>query len=210
MSGVARHTVVYLVRHGQTMLNKQRRYLSYSDPELTPFGVARADVLGWHLRRFAFTTVVTSGRLRCGQTAEAILQHQQHAPVAQDDARWQEVHHGHWEGLTYREVMQQYAAEATQRFQDPWNAAPGGGETLATVYQRVREGWDALIGHGDGGRILLVAHATPLQLLLCDLTGCDPKRHWQFRLDTGSLSVVDLYPGAAITRTINFLPRLQG
>lgn len=203
MTGVTRHTVVWLVRHGQTQWNRERRYLSRTDLALTDFGQQRAALLAQRLRRFHCTLAVTSGLQRTDATATAALATQTRPVPRHADPRWREADHGRWEGLTYAEASALYPAEARARFADPWNHAPLGGETLHVVQERVRAAWRDLLRRGDGGKILLVAHATPLQLVLCDLLGSDPSRYWQYRLDLASFSWIDLYPTAAIVRTIN-------
>lgn len=208
MTGVSRHTVVWLVRHGQTAWNKERRYLSRTDQPLTEFGLLRARALGNYLRRWHISAVITSGLSRTRQTAETIVAVQSHRPPSELDKRWAESDHGRWEGLTYAEVSARFGAEAAARFTDPWQHAPVGGETLSGVQARVRAAWRDLVHTHSGGKVLVVAHATPLQLILCDLLGMEPTNYWQLRLDLGSLSWIDLYPTAAIIRTINHLPPL--
>ncbi|MBA3946420.1 MAG: histidine phosphatase family protein [Herpetosiphonaceae bacterium] len=209
MTGVQAHTVVWLVRHGQTDWNRERRYLSYTNRPLTPFGLARAEAMGWMLRRFAISAVINAGLEHTRQTAAAVL-HQQAYPVSiSDDARWAEAHYGRWEGLTYPEVSHRFATEATARFADPWQYAPQGGEPLMIVQERVRAAWHDLVREHSGGKVLVVAHATPLQLILADLLGYDPQRYWQVRLELGSVTTIDLYPSAAILRMLNCLPPLR-
>lgn len=209
MTGVGRHTVVWLVRHGQTQWNRERRYLSRTDQVLTPFGVMRARALAPYLRRFHISAAITSGLARTQETATHALVAQAQPLTIIPDPRWAEADHGRWEGLTYAEVSTHFAGEAAARWADPWHNAPLGGEPLVAVQARVRAAWRDLIQGQSGGKVLLVAHATPLQLILCDLLGVEPERYWQFRLDLGSVSAIDLYPTAAILRTINHLPQLQ-
>ncbi len=80
---------------------------------------------------------------------------------------------------------------------------------MSAVQCRARIAWQQLLRRHDGGRIALVTAATPIQLVLCDVLGIDPAGHWRLRIDLGSLSCIDLYPTAAIVRTINEVPRLQ-
>ncbi len=209
MTGVRAHTVVWLVRHGQTSWNREHRYLSYTDQPLTPFGLARAEALGWMLRRFAISAVIADGLERTQQTAAAVLQQQAQPVAMRDDARWAEAQYGRWEGLTYPEVNRRFAVEAMARFTDPWQHAPEGGESLSSVQERVRAAWRELVREHSGGKVVLVAHATPLQLILADLLGYDPRRYWQLRLDLGSVTTIDLYPSAAILRVLNCVPPLH-
>ena len=199
-------TSIWLVRHGQTELNKARRYQGASDSPLTPFGTRQAAALAQRLRRTPFKLAITSPATRAQQTAEAILSGR--AAALLDDPRWAETHHGRWEGLTYAEVRARFPQEAVTRFADALNGRASGGESLAEVAARVAEGWAALLQQNPGGRILVVTHATPIQLVLCALSGMSPALHWRWRIDLGSVTAIDIYGGGAIIRMVNEVPRL--
>ncbi len=199
-------TSIWLVRHGQTELNKARRYQGAGDSPLTPFGVRQAEALAQRLRRTPFKLAITSPATRTRLTAEAILGDRETPMI--DDPRWAETHHGRWEGLTYREVRARFPQEAATRFADALNGHAAGGESLAEVAKRVEEGWAALLQQNPGGRVLLVTHATPIQLVLCALMGMSPTLHWRWRIDLGSLTAIDVYGGGAIIRMVNEVPKL--
>ena len=208
MTGVSRHTVCWLIRHGQTTWNRERRYLSRTNLPLNAFGHEQAAAVAWRLRRQPLTAVIHSDLRYTGQTAAAIAARDK-APQIEADRDWREADQGHWEGLTYRELMERYPEEAQARFADPWSVAPAGGETLAGMKGRVLAAWRELLRCHDGGRIAIVTHAGPIQLLLCELLGIATSRCWQLRIDLGSVSGIDLYPSAAIVRFVNEVPSLR-
>jgi alpha-ribazole phosphatase len=199
-------TSIWLVRHGQTELNKARRYQGASDGPLTAFGLRQVNALAKRLRRMPFGVAVISPSQRAQITAETIMADRD-APIL-TDSRWAETNHGRWEGLTYGEVRARYPREVIERFADTLHGKPVGGESLAEVAQRVGEGWRALLQHYPGGRVLVVTHATPIQLVLCALSGMPPTLHWRWRVDLGSVTSVDVYGGDPIIRMVNEVPRL--
>jgi len=199
-------TSIWLVRHGQTELNKARRYQGAGDSSLTPFGIRQAAALAQRLRRTPFKLAITSPAMCARATASAILGDRD-APLI-DDARWAETNHGRWEGLTYAEVCVRFPQEAAARFADALNGRPNGGESLAEVAMRVADGWAALLQQNPGGRVLLATHATPIQLVLCAQSGMSPALHWRWRIDPGSVTAIDVYGGGSIIRMVNEVPRL--
>ena len=199
-------TSIWLVRHGQTELNKARRYQGASDSPLTPFGTRQAEALAQRLRRTPFKVAITSPAMRARLTAEVILGDRE-SPLL-EDPRWAETHQGRWEGFTYREVRARFPQEAVARFADVLNGRPSGGESLAEVAARVADGWAALLRQNPGGRVLVVTHATPIQLVLCALSGMSPAVHWRWRIDLGGVTAIDVYGGGAIIRMVNEVPRL--
>ncbi|HEX2324521.1 MAG TPA: histidine phosphatase family protein, partial [Chloroflexota bacterium] len=46
----------------------------------------------------------------------------------------------------------------------------------------------------SAGAVLVVSHGGPLRVLLCQLLGLPPSRHWCFRIDHTSLSEVHWDP----------------
>jgi broad specificity phosphatase PhoE len=210
MTGVSRHTVCWLLCQGQTAWNREHRYLSRTDLPLTGFGRERADGVARRLRRQPLTAIVHTGSQAAAEVAEAVAAARDKAPEVAIDQRWRTADYGHWEGLCYRELMERYATEAGRRFADPWTVAPDGGETLEELWTRVLAAWQELLARYDGGRIAVIGQSTPIQLVLCHLLGIPRHNYWQMRIDLGSVSCVDLYPSAAIMRTINEAPALRG
>ncbi|MEN9938012.1 MAG: hypothetical protein RLZZ387_4591 [Chloroflexota bacterium] len=198
-------TSIWLVRHGQTQLNKERRYQGDIDSPLTLYGRLQTEAMARRLARTPFTVAVVSPSERARLMAEAVLAGRS-VPVVVDP-RWAEVRHGRWEGLTYAEVVARYRDEAAQRFADPMTGRAQGGESLAEVRERVSKGWEALLRERPGGRILVVTHATPIQLVLCGASGLSPSEHWRWRVDLGSVTVLDVYGAGPIFRMVNEVPR---
>ncbi len=116
MTGVSRHTVCWLVRHGQTAWNRERRYLSRTDVPLTTFGCRQAEAVAWRLRRQPLTVVVHSGLRRTEQTAIIIAAGRERTPKIEVDRGWREADHGRWEGLTYAKLMEHFPEEAQARY----------------------------------------------------------------------------------------------
>ncbi len=196
---------VWLVRHGQTDWNAQRRYLSFTDRPLTAFGAQQANALAGFFHVRAIDAVVHSGLARTEATARAIAGAR---PISmQCDTRWQEASHGLWEGLTYREVMRQFPDDARRRFADPIRNAPCQGESLEQMAQRAHAAWQTLGAQFAGQRVVVVAHAGVIQALLCILMNTPLSEHWRWRIDAGSATGLDCYPTTTILRAVNIVPR---
>lgn len=199
-------TAIWLVRHGQTPLNKQRRFQGRTDSPLTAFGVLQAQALARRLQRISFTVAVVSPCERARATVAEVLRKREIAVV--EDVRWSETDHGRWEGLTYAEVRARFPEEAVARFANALHGRAKGGESLAEVNARVLEAWNSLLSRYPGGRILVVTHAAPIQLILCSITGLAPTDYWRWRVDLGSLTAIDVYGGGPIVRVVNEVPQL--
>ncbi len=85
---------------------------------------------------------------RCVQLAEAL--HGLRSDLrATPDARLQEMDFGQWEGKPWQQIPRDAIDAWTQDF---FHHAPGGGETVAQVMQRVAQAWDAALRALDAGQ----------------------------------------------------------
>lgn len=201
MSNVPRS--VWLIRHGQADWNLARRYVSFSDRPLTPFGHRQAQALARFFASRKVDAIVHSGLTRTQATALAI-KGKRDIPVVCDE-RWREASHGVWEGLSHREVMQRYRDDALRRFADPVNHAPLNGESLATMSERVLGAWRDLGARFPSQRVVVVTHRGPIQAVLCMLFNAPLHEHWRWRVDLGSATGIDCYPTTTILRTVNLI-----
>lgn len=196
---------VWLVRHGQTDWNRAGRYQSYTDRPLTDYGWRQARALAAYFAGRKVDAVVHSGVSRTESVARAIVG-ARNLPCSRNED-WREASHGVWEGLTYAEVMQRYPEDAANRFADALNNAPAQGESLADMAERVMSAWRRLGYSHPQQRVVVVTHATPIQAVLCMLTGAPLRDHWRWRIDLGSVTAIDCYAGATILRAVNVVPR---
>jgi broad specificity phosphatase PhoE len=99
----------YLVRHGETVWNRERRFQGRHDSPLTELGVAQAERIGRALRRLATPvhewTIVASPLGRAHRTASIIAEAiGREAAHIESDERLMELDLGCWEGLTFGEI----------------------------------------------------------------------------------------------------------
>jgi broad specificity phosphatase PhoE len=101
--------MIYLVRHGQTEMNRAGRFQGRLDSPLTPLGEAQARRVGARLKAVAAELggdwVIEASPLgRTRRTAELIGE-SLGLPVRRYDQRLAEVDFGSWEGLTRDEIV---------------------------------------------------------------------------------------------------------
>src|SRR6185437_10022825 len=125
-----------LVRHGQTLWNKELRYNGETDTELTPLGQRQAAALTGRLTHQHLDAVITSDLRRARLTATPTAAQHGLAPLA--DARWREMRFGAAEGLRWREVVERFPAAARAWAENRPDAAMPDGESLLDVAARLR------------------------------------------------------------------------
>lgn len=183
-------TRLYLVRHGATALTAEDRFSGSIGVELSDDGRAQASRLGVRLRDDGISIVYTSPLSRAVDTARIVAGHCGVEPVLRDGLR--EIGHGHWEGLTRREVEARFPDEYAAWEEDPFTYAPQGGESGVAVLARALPTVREIVVRHAGTRVLVVSHKATIRILLSSLLGFDV-RGYRDRLDQAPacLNVLD-------------------
>ncbi len=159
--------MIYLLRHGETLWNREGRNQGQLDSPLTRNGIAQVEAMGRRLldeigdpRPWA---IVASPLGRAWQSAAIVAEILGLDPRAiAHDARLAEIRFGAWEGRTYDEIDADQPGILAQREAELWRFRPPGGESYADLSDRVAPWlssipkWAKLIVvcHGGTGRVL--------------------------------------------------------
>ena len=161
---------VYLIRHGQTQGNLERRYIGSTDQPLCPQG--REALEGREMP--SVDGLYVSPLLRCRQTA-AILFPNRKMEVVED---LRECDFGAFEGRTYEEMKDVPAYRAW--LDTAGTAPPPGGESREAQRERtVRAFLDLAARRWSGDAIALVVHGGTIMCLLEALEPSHNFYRWQ-------------------------------
>ena len=164
---------LYLIRHGQTVWNTERRMQGRLDSPLTKFGGEQAHENGRLLKslgRIDALYVSPSGRTR--ETAYIINSYIR-APIDYEDALL-ERDVGEWSGLTLDEIEQQYPQAWRSRLEDPFRHRPPEGENLVDMGMRCQEFVDDLLA-SPNPVIALVTHQVMSRIIISRLLELSPE-----------------------------------
>ena len=152
--------MIYLLRHGQTVWNAERRIQGRLDSPLTPLGIAQAKALGLLLARElpkpADFRIVASPQGRAWQTA-VIVAGELGLPVSgiAHDERLMEQEGGRWQGR-HKAELEAEEPELWQSYHaDKWHRQLPGGESYGDVSARIA-GWLDEVAESD--RVIAVCH----------------------------------------------------
>lgn len=136
--------MIYLVRHGETVWNRQGRLQGHGDSPLTPKGIEQVLTVSQILRReigdVRPVRVESSPLGRAKQTALMLCQE-----LGIDRSQIQivplltEYDCGAWDGLTSDEIDKLHPGERQAREADKWNHVVPGGESYALVHERAKQ-----------------------------------------------------------------------
>lgn len=173
-------TRLYLVRHGATPLTAEDRFSGAANVYLSEEGRAQVERLSRRLADDDISAIYASPLDRTVETANIIAGPHQLPIITRDGLR--EISHGHWEGMSRKEVESQFPDEYTAWETDPFTFAPEEGESGISVLARalpvIRE---VVVNHKDKN-VLVVSHKATLRLVISSLLGFDA-RGYRDRLD---------------------------
>ena len=172
---------LWLVRHGETEWSLSGAHTSRTDIPLTDHGRKRAEELRGYLKGTEFAAVLVSPMQRARETC-SIAGFGDQAEIEDGLKEWD---YGVYEGKTTKEIRE------TEPGWNVWTATIRDGETVEHVGQRA----DGVIARalkagGDGGKVVLFAHAHILRILAARWIGLPANDGSLLALGTGSVSVL--------------------
>jgi len=199
---------LFLIRHAQTVWNRDRRYQGWQDSPLSEIGRSQAEAVGRALAKEPLTAVYASTLGRARDTAEAIAAHHG-LPVRAEDA-FREMAFGEWEGLAFDDCKakdpDRYRlwADEPHRF-----CPPGGGETLDDVRRRVLAGLERLRAEHDDQSVCLVAHGISARIIILEALGLPLERIWSIHLASTGISELEFRADWTALHRMNTLVHLD-
>ncbi len=179
-----------LIRHGQTVWNKEQIFRGREDIPLDATGQAQAEATAAVLAPLHLAAVLSSPVSRARETAEACARpHQMAVEVRQS---FEDIHVGSWAGVSL-EHIRATEPELFQLLEDhPESFRFPEGETLAQVTRRAEEETDRLARQfAPDDAVLVVSHRVVTKMLLLKALGLGPEAFWRLRQDPCAINILN-------------------
>ena len=167
---------LFLLRHGETDWNAEKRLQGRTDTSLNAKGRAQAKRHGAELAKiFKFSSFqnntfndelaewhfVSSPLKRCRETLELVLEALGCAHLSYDlDDRLTEISFGEWEGQRWDELRLREPELVAARFDNPWEVCAPGAETYSDLEKRVLDWYSA-----HPPKTIAVTHSGPSRII---------------------------------------------
>ena len=197
-------TRLLLVRHGESIANREFRYIGVRDDPLSEHGQNQALQLAEALSVLPVAAVYSSPLQRAYQTALPIAA--RHTLEVQTLDALCECSFGTWEGLSRTEVLARSPEDARHLREWESNAAiaPPEGESFEAMQRRVCAAVEQLAQAHPDQTIVLVSHVGPIKMLLCSALDAPITSAFRIFLDPATISVVDWRDSEhALVRLVN-------
>jgi probable phosphoglycerate mutase len=185
-------TILYVIRHGQTTWNKEKKVQGQLDIPLDETGEKQAAALAERLAGQEIGKFYSSDLQRAYRTAEVIagiLDLPVETSPALRERNW-----GSWQGQLLSELGDKL-----------WQAGykPEGGETRMNQKERVLKELDRIVAMHKGDRIGIVTHGGCNRIILTNALGLDMFDPYPFHNINCCLSIFEIKNGIWKTWTIN-------
>ena len=199
---------LYIVRHGETVWNREGRIQGHTDVGLSERGRQQARLLARRLNSVPLDAAYASDLSRASDTAAAILQDRD-VPFY-PTPRLREYHKGAFEGLTEAELRTRYPAEYPGYIAKDLDYAPEGGESTRGVSARMTGIIGEIKERHLSDSVLVVGHGGSLRAAMMALLGMTMDANWRFVFGNCTLTIVDTYHDNAVLRLFNDGSHLDG
>ena len=185
---------LYLVRHGQTDWNVQKRAQGHTDRPLDETGLQQAKQVGKAFLELPVERVLTSDLQRAHQTAHEIARRKKIDLEVMPDLR--ERGFGQWEGQNFAEIAIRFGFEADFKGVTRNEVTPPGGESYVEV-------WDRLVSvvkdvRNRNENTAIVAHGGTCSLLTAMFLDGDVSLSNAFRFSNASINEFEPRPDGGL------------
>ena len=194
--------MIILVRHGRTHLNASRCLQGRVDADLDELGAQQAEAVGRYLTTEISPARIISSPLRRAQQTAAAIASQCGVTDVETDERWIEIDYGIYDGLPLGDVPR----EVWNQWRTQPNFVPEGGESFATLHDRVHAACRDLAESASSADVIVVSHVSPMKSACAWALGADPAVSHRSRLDQAAICRIDISGETPVLVTFNERP----
>jgi probable phosphoglycerate mutase len=194
--------LVYLIRHGKTDWNAEKRIMGQNPLPLSEHGREQVKLLASALKGEGIKTIYTSAVARAKETA-SILAWEWMAEVI-EEPRLNESPFEKWVGKTHEELRGDpdfklyHTAPTKSRF--------SADEGMADIQRRALEAVARIVEEAKSEKVALVSHRDVIKPIVVHYLGLDLDAMHGLSVSTASATLLDLRAGLTRFRYVNFAP----
>lgn len=188
-------TRLYLIRHGQTEWNVEKKMQGKKNSNLTKLGIEQANKLSKRLSKQNFDYIYSSPLKRAYDTAK-IIRGERNIEIIKDE-NLQEMGFGVWEGRPPEELKNTYPEQYKNFWEKPHLYEPIDGENFKDFNDRVIKSLFSIIQNHKDSEILIVTHTIVILHIMSYFENRELKRMWEPpHINPASLSMVEVNDGS--------------
>jgi len=204
-------TQLYLIRHGEVEERYHKVFAgSQIDMALSPLGLAQAGALSEWLGDTRVDAIYASPMLRVEQTMGPLARRTGLQPVIMEGLK--EVDFGDWTGHHWEGLKKHFGISAFDWLEIMGGGGIPNGESAAHLVARVKPCLQQIMAAHPHGTAAIVCHGGIIRVILSLLLELPLAKMAHFRIEYGSVSVVEIQPEkkhAVEIELLNLLPIIE-
>ena len=181
--------ILYILRHGESEGNKDKKFRGRSDFPLTERGKRQAEEAAGFLDDKEISIVYSSPLIRAYDTAKIAVRKKNLDVIKDED--FNNIFLGSWEGRPKIEIEKNFPEEWRIWTSAPESLSVGGMETLEAVQKRSVRRVNEIFEEKKERNVLIVSHRAVIKPLIAGLIGIEKPFFWKLHIDTAALSVLE-------------------
>jgi broad specificity phosphatase PhoE len=165
-------TQILLIRHGETLWNRDQRIQGQKDVPLSSAGEDQARRLARRLEPLPLIAAYSSDSARALRTAQIVIGGR--GLSIETSASLRERNFGAWEGLLWTEIQTKFPAQAARFHEDSVHFTAEGGETWNQMQERVFRKITEIVDRHSDGTVAVFTHGGPCKAAIMAALGLPP------------------------------------
>ncbi|MGE7945662.1 histidine phosphatase family protein [Lysinibacillus sp. NPDC093688] len=200
-------TTFYLVRHGETMWNKEQRLQGWLDSPLSENGILQTEKLRDHLKNISFTAAFSSSSGRAKETLQILLTDLQ-LPINYED-NLREIFLGDWQGKKVEDIMTSHPDyELYTNYPGQFVATHT--ESFGMVTERAMCSLKKIAEKYPENNVLIVSHAVTIKCIINAILGRSVDKLWAEPFINGtSVTIIEQVDQQWLVKEIGNIQHLQ-
>lgn len=190
-----------LVRHGMTRCNEGGLLSGVTDSKLSEKGKLQAHKLANYLKNEKIDKIYTTPFSRTKETVKELAEVK--GIQIEENNRLNEINFGDFEGLSFKLIEKEYPQEVKKMIDEGSKYKYPNGESLEDTFIRVKNEMKNILKNNKNSTILICSHGGTIRNIISYLLCDDYKYHWNFKIDNGSITEIEVDNNFAIINKLN-------
>ncbi len=167
-------TLIYIIRHGESIGNSLRRCLGHTDLGLTKLGLAQADATARALADIECAAIYSSDLSRAMQTAEPHSKLRGMEIIPRRELR--EIYLGEWENQAVDDIIAEYGEKFTVEWREHFGVFTSpSGESVPQLRERIHAAVVDIARAHLGQTVIITTHAAAIRALWGKISNIAPE-----------------------------------
>lgn len=197
----------FIVRHGQTEWNLQKKFQGSLNSNLTVLGEEQARKLAESLKNKEIDHIYSSDLGRAFRTAEIISQAVGKPVNVAKSLR--EMSFGIWEGMNIDKIESDYNDEFEVWKKNPYELRLEGLDDMKKVQSRMVEEIESINKRHKDSNILIVSHGMTIKTVIANYMHLELDHIGRFSQDNTALNIIEFHEFGPLVKRVNDTNHLE-